>query len=60
MIPVVNNFPKEYDGILDGLENCLVASEDNALTIEVIREKLNCWYNISKEKMKKKEKEKRC
>ena len=39
MILFLNNFPKEYDVILDGLKNCLLASGDNALIIEVIHEK---------------------
>ena len=31
----------EYDVILDRLENCLTSSDDDALTIEVIKETLN-------------------
>ena len=30
--------------ILNGLENGLIVSGDDALTLEVIREKLNHWY----------------
>ena len=41
MIHILNNLPKEYDVILDGLENCLTATRDNALTIDSIRKKLN-------------------
>ena len=41
MIHVLDNFPKKYNVIFDGLENYLMASGDNVLTIEVIREKLN-------------------
>ena len=32
---------KDYDMILDGLENRLMATKDDMLTIDVIREKLN-------------------
>ena len=49
MIHILNNFPKEYDVILDGLESCLTAIGDDALTIEVICKKINHWY----EKIKK-------
>ena len=38
MIHVLNNLPKEYYVILDGLENCLTAIGDNALTIDMIWE----------------------
>ena len=41
MIHVLNIFPKESDVILDGLENHLMLSIDDALTIEVIQEKWN-------------------
>ena len=41
MIHVLNNLPKEYDGILDGLENHHTLSCDDKLTIAVIRQKLN-------------------
>ena len=59
MIHVLNNFPKEYDVILDGHENCLTATGDNALTIDSIREKLNHRYEKIKSKKKEKsEKEK--
>ena len=37
MIHIHNNFPKEYDVILDGLENHLMARGNDALMIEVIR-----------------------
>ena len=36
MIHILNNLPEEYYVILDGLENRLTASGDDALTIEVI------------------------
>ena len=55
VIHVLNILPKEYDVILDGFENCLMASGDNALTIEVIHGKLNHWYEKLEPKMKKKE-----
>ena len=41
MIHVLNNLPEKYNVILDGLENCLVATRENALTIDSIRTKLN-------------------
>ena len=36
MIHVLNNLPKEYDVIIDGLKNCLMVSTNDALTIDVI------------------------
>ena len=48
MMHDLNNFPKEYDIILDGLENCLTASGNDALTIEVI------YKNENKNELKKK------
>ena len=56
MIHVLNNFPKKYDIILDGLENCLTSSGDDALMIQVIREKLNHRYKKIRIEIKKKEK----
>ena len=53
IIHVLNNLPKEYDVILDGLENCLMAIGENALTLDSIHEKLNHRY----EKFKRKEEE---
>ena len=44
MIHVLNNFPKDYDVILNGLEICLTVTENDALTIDVICKKLNHWY----------------
>ena len=44
MIYVLNNLSKEYNVILDGLENHLMATGDNALTIDSIHEKLNYRY----------------
>ena len=41
MTLVLNNFPSEYDVILDALENLLTLCSDIALMIEIIREKLN-------------------
>ena len=55
MIHVLNNLPNEYDVILDGLENRLMATGENALTINSIHEKLNHRY----EKIKCKKEEKR-
>ena len=59
MIPVLNNFPEKYDVILDGLGNCLMMSGDDALTIEIIRVKLNHWYEENKNKNEEKKKKKR-
>ena len=59
MIHVLNNLPKEYDVILNGLENCLMATGDDALTIDLICKKLNCKYKkIKSKKEEKTEKEK--
>ena len=56
---VLNNLPEEYDVILDGLESCLTATGENALTINSIREKLNHRYEKIKNKKEEKcEKEK--
>ena len=59
MFHVLNNLPKEYDIILDELENCLMAHEDDVLTIDVICEKLNHRYKTIKNKKKKKVKKKK-
>ena len=59
MIHVLNNLPKEYDVILDGLGNCLMTTGENALTIDLIHEKLNHRYKNSKVKKKKRMKEKK-
>ena len=59
MIHILNNLPKKYDVILDGLENHLTMSGDDTLTIVVICKKLNHWYKKLKNKMKKKDKKKR-
>ena len=48
MIHVLNNLPEEYDVILDGLENRLTATGENALTIDLIRKKLNQRYEKEK------------
>ena len=58
MIHDLNNLPKEYDVILNGLENRLMATEDDALMIDVSK-KLNRWYQKYKNKKEAKvEKEK--
>ena len=59
IIHVLNNFPNKYDVILDGLENCLALSDDDALTIEVLREKSNHRYKRLRLQMKKITKKKR-
>ena len=54
MIHVLNNFPQDYNVILDGLENCLMVTGDNALNINVICIKLSHWYEkIKNEKRRK-------
>ena len=59
MTYILNNFPEEYDVILSGLENCLTANVDDALTIEIICRKLNHCYEKFKDKNEeKREKEK--
>ena len=58
MIHVLNNLPKEYDVILNGLENCIPATGDDALTIDLIFRKLNQRYEkIESKKEEKTEKE---
>ena len=52
MIHVLNNLPEEYYVILDGLENRLTATRENALTIDSIREKFNHRYEKIKQKKK--------
>ena len=54
MILVLNNLPKEYDVILDELENSLMVTGDDALIIDVIHKKLN--HRSEKIKNKKEEK----
>ena len=44
MIDVLNNLPDEHDVIIDGLENCLIASGESVLTINVICKKFNHWH----------------
>ena len=56
-VHILNNLPKDYDLILDGLENCLRVTRDDALTIDVIREKWN--HRCKQVKNKKEEKVKR-
>ena len=41
MIHMLNNLPKKYDVILNGLENHLSLSGDDALMTDFIREKVN-------------------
>ena len=57
MIHVLNNFPEEYNMILDGLESHLMATRDNVLTIDSIHEKL--IHRYEKFKSKKEEKDER-
>ena len=59
MIHISNNLPKEYDVILDGLKNHLMATRENALIIDTIHKKLNHRYEkIKSEKKEKNEQEK--
>ena len=57
MIHLLNNLPKDYDVILNELENCLMVTGDNKLTIDAIHEKSN--YRHEKIKIKKRNKSKR-
>ena len=59
MIYVLNNLPKEYYAILDGLENHLTMTGDDVLTINLICERMNHRYKKLKEKKKKKLKKKK-
>ena len=59
MIYVLNKLPKEYDVVLDGFKNRLTVSGDDALTIDVICEKLKHCYKKLKTKIKKTDKKKR-
>ena len=59
MIHILNNLPKEYDIILDGLENHLTATGNNVLRIDMIRKKLNHWNEKIKIKKRRKSKKKR-
>ena len=52
MLHVMNNLPKEYEVILDGLESRIDKSGAEKLTIEVIREKLNGRYERIKKSVK--------
>ena len=58
MLHVLNTLPKEYDVILDGLENHFKATGDDALTIDSIHKNLNHRYkkikNGKEEKIEKK------
>ena len=54
MIHILNNLPKVYSMILDGLENCLTATGKNALTIDSICNKLNHRYKKIKSKKEEK------
>ena len=60
MIHILNNLPKEYDVIFDGLENRLTSDGDDTLIIEVMREKMsNRYEKIKNENEEKKENGKR-
>ena len=59
MIHILNNFPEEYDVVLNGLESHLTATGDDALTINSICKKLNHGYKkVKNKKEEKNEKEK--
>ena len=58
LIHILNNLPEEYDVVLNGLENRLIVTGDDALTIDLIRKKLNHRYKKIKSKKKKKLKKK--
>ena len=50
VIHILNNLPEEYNVILDGLENCPMATGGNDLTIDSINEKVNHRCEIIKSK----------
>ena len=56
MIHILNNLHKEHEVILDGLENCLTFNGDTALTIKVVKEKLNHRYEKIKRRKERKRK----
>ena len=56
---VFKNVPKDYDLFLDELENCLMATGTNALTINMICKKINHWYKKIKSKNKEKKENKK-
>ena len=56
MIHILNNFSKEYHVFLDGLENHLMATGNNALTIDSICIKLELRCNKIENKKKEKSK----
>ena len=59
MIHILNNLPQDFNVILDGLENCLMVTMNNVLTINMIHEKSNHRYKKLKTKKKKRVKKKR-
>ena len=56
MIHILNNLLEEYDVIFNGLENHLIATGENALTIDSIHEKPNHRYEKIKSKKEEKNK----
>ena len=44
MIHVLNNLSEEYDVLPNGLKNHFMVSGNDALTMDMICEKLNYWY----------------
>ena len=54
MIHVLNNLANDYDVIISVLENHLMATGDNALTIKVIGE--NSFTGVNKLRIKKRRK----
>ena len=59
MIHILNNLPEEYDVILDRLKNHLTVTRENALTIDLIHEKLHHRYQKIKVKKNKRTKKKK-
>ena len=55
---IVLVLPYEYNVILDELNNALILVNNDALTIKILREKLNHKFEKKTRKMEKKEKEK--
>ena len=48
ILNIVNNLPKQYNSILDSLENQLGETGNNALTFEIIQEKLGNRFACNK------------
>ena len=57
IVHILNNLPKEYDVILDGLKNRLTVSGNDVFIIDIICKKLNHHYKKIKKKKNQKRKD---